>query len=209
MVAAPSGTITFLFSDIEGSTRVLAELGDRYVDVLLEHRRRLRDAFGRHGGFEVDTEGDSFFVAFASARDAVAAADEAQRVLRDGPFRVRMGVHTGEAQFVEGTYIGMDVHRAARIAAAAHGGQVVLSESTRALLDSTVLLRDLGEHRLKDLTAAERLYQLGGIDFPPLRSLNRTNLPVAGSPLIGRARELADLVTLIRNGSRVVTMTRP
>jgi predicted ATPase/class 3 adenylate cyclase len=209
MAEAPSGTVAFLFTDIEGSTRLLAELGERYAEVLVEHRRLLRAAFARHGGFEVDTEGDAFFVAFASAREGVAAAAEAQASLRVGPVRVRMGVHTGEAQLVEGTYVGMDVHRAARIAAAGNGGQVVLSDSTRALLDPALALRDLGEHRLKDLTAPERLWQLGVEQFPPLRSLNRTNLPVAASPLIGRARELQELLALVRDGQRVVTVTGP
>ncbi len=203
----PSGTVTFLFTDIEGSTRLLSELGDRYAGVLVEHRRLLREAFGRHAGVEVDTEGDAFFVAFASARSALAAAREAQEALADGRVRVRIGLHTGEAQLVEGTYVGMDVHRAARIAAAGHGGQVVLSDSTRALLDSALELRDLGEHRLKDLTAPERLWQLGDDEFPPLRSLNRTNLPVAASPLIGRARELEELLALVRDGTRIVTIT--
>src|ERR671925_1826983 len=207
MPELPSGTVTFLFTDIEGSTRLLSELGDHYAEVLVEHRRLLREVFARHDGVEVDTEGDAFFVAFASARGAVKAATEAQAALAKSSVRVRMGLHTGEAQLVEGTYVGLDVHRAARIAAAGHGGQVVLSDSTRALLDLTFELRDLGEHRLKDLTAPERLWQLGDGDFPPLRSLSRTNLPVAASSLIGRTRELEELLALVRDGTRIVTVT--
>src|ERR671934_1319429 len=118
----PTGTVTFLFTDIEGSTRLLHELGGRYAELLIEHRRLLREAFVRHGGVEVDTQGDAFFVAFERASDALAAAQEAQRALS---LPVRMGIHTGEAELVDGGYVGMDVHRAARICAAAHGGQVV------------------------------------------------------------------------------------
>ena len=203
----PSGTVTFLFTDIEGSTRLLHELGDAYADALAEHRRVLRDAFARHDGVEVDTQGDSFFVAFSRASDALAAAREAQAAL-NGPVWVRMGLHTGEPLVTDEGYVGIDVHRAARIAAAGHGGQVLVSQSTRDLVGADGL-RDLGEHRLKDLTAPERIYQLGGDDFPPLASLNRTNLPVATSPLIGRVRELGDLLELIRDGTRLVTITGP
>jgi class 3 adenylate cyclase len=149
----PSGTVTFLFTDIEGSTRLLHELGDAYADALAEHRRVLRDAFARHDGVEVDTQGDAFFVAFARAADALAAAREAQAAL-EGPIRVRMGVHTGEPLVTEEGYVGIDVHRAARIAAVGHGGQVLVSAATTALVDArNNLLLDLGEHRLKDLTA--------------------------------------------------------
>src|SRR5947208_3388416 len=147
----PSGTVTFLFTDIEGSTRLLHELGDAYADALAEHRRVLREAFARHGGVEVDTQGDAFFVAFARASDALAAAREATDAL-DGPIRVRMGVHTGEPLLTEEGYVGIDVHRAARIAAVGYGGQVLVSQSTRDLVGADEL-RDLGEHRLKDLTA--------------------------------------------------------
>jgi class 3 adenylate cyclase len=144
----PSGTVTFLFTDIEGSTRLLHELGERYADVLAEHRRVLREAFSRHGGVEVDTQGDAFFVAFARAGDAVAAAGEAQDALATGPVRVRIGVHTGEPVVTEEGYVGTDVHRAARIMGAGHGGQVLLSETTRQLLDTTEELRELGDQRL-------------------------------------------------------------
>jgi len=185
----PSGTVTFLFTDIEGSTRLLHELGDAYADALAEHRRALRAAFAAHGGVEVDTQGDAFFVAFARAGDALEAASEAQDALASGPIRVRMGLHTGEPLLTEEGYVGIDVHRAARIAAVGHGGQVLVSQSTCDLAGPEEL-RDLGEHRLKDLTAAERIYQLGDGEFPPLKSLNATNLPIAGNPLVGREREV-------------------
>jgi predicted ATPase/class 3 adenylate cyclase len=204
----PIGTVTLLFTDIEGSTRLLHELGERYAEVLAEHRRVLRDAFSRQGGVEVDTQGDAFFVAFARASDAVAAAGEAQKALAGGPVRVRIGVHTGEPVVTEEGYVGTDVHRAARIMGAGHGGQVLLSESTRQLLDETVELRELGDHRLKDLTAAQRLYQLGDMDFPPLRTLYRTNLPIQPSPLVGRERELEEAGTLIRE-HRLLTLIGP
>jgi class 3 adenylate cyclase len=177
-----------LFTDIEGSTRLLHDLGERYADVLAEHRRALREAFSRHGGIEVDTQGDAFFVAFARAADAVAAADDAQAALVDGPVSVRMGLHTGDPVVTEEGYVGIDVHRAARVTGAGHGGQVLLSETTAPLLDSSANLRDLGEHRLKDLSAPQRLYQLGSHEFPP-RTLFRTNLPVQATPLVGRERE--------------------
>jgi class 3 adenylate cyclase len=150
----PTGTVTFLFTDIEGSTRLLQQLGDQYAEVLAEHRRALRDAWRRHDGVEVDTQGDAFFVAFARASDAVAAAAEAQSALAQGPVRVRMGLHTGEPLRTDEGYVGFDVHRAARIAAAGHGGQVLLSQATAELAGNDV--RDLGLHRLKDLSAPER-----------------------------------------------------
>jgi predicted ATPase len=202
----PGGTVTFLFTDVEGSTRLLHELGDGYAEVLAEHRRVLREAFARHGGVEVDTQGDAFFVAFGKASEALAAASEARSALQEGPIRVRIGVHTGEPLVTEEGYVGIDVHRAARIAAAGHGGQILVSQSTRDLVGAG-LLRDLGEHRLKDLTAAERIYQLGDADFPPLKSLNATNLPVATNPLVGRERELDDLLGLLRDSARLVTLT--
>jgi predicted ATPase/class 3 adenylate cyclase len=205
----PSGTVTFLFTDVEGSTRLLQEHGAGYADLLAEHRRVLRDAFSRHEGVEVDTQGDAFFVAFPRAGDAVAAADEARLALAPGPIRVRMGVHTGEPIATDEGYVGIDVHRAARIAASAHGGQIVLSETTRRLLDPGVALRDLGEHRLKDLIGAERLFQLGAGDFPPLRTLDATNLPVVSIPLVGRERELEELVAMLSNGTRLLTLTGP
>jgi WD40 repeat protein/class 3 adenylate cyclase len=178
----PTGTVTFLFTDIEGSTRLLHALGDGYASVLTDHRRLLRDAFGRHDGLEVDTQGDSFFVAFADAHCAVAAAADAQTALarhawpRGTEVRVRMGVHTGEPLASDGHYVGVDVHRGARIAAAAHGGQTLVSERTREIVAGDgvpVALRDLGACRLKDLPEPERLYQLviDGLPstFPPPR----------------------------------------
>jgi predicted ATPase/class 3 adenylate cyclase len=202
----PAGTVTFLFTDIEGSTRLLRELGDDYANVLAEHRTALRAAFARHGGVEVDTQGDAFFVAFGRAKDALAAAVEARDELERGPARVRIGLHTGEPLLTEHGYVGIDVNRAARIAAAGHGGQILMSQSTRDLV-GTSGLRDLGSHRLKDLTAAERIYQLGEEEFPPLQSLNRTNLPIASTALIGRERELAELRDLFVGGARLVTIT--
>ena len=182
----PSGTVTFLFTDIEGSTQLLRQLGERYADVLAEHRRVLRESFSHHHGVEVDSPGDGFFVSFGRASDAVAAAGQAQDALARGPVRVRIGIHTGEPVVTDEGYVGVDVHRAARIMGAGHGGQVLLSETTRKLLDPTFELRDLGEHRLKDLGARQRLYQLGGEPFPPLKTLHETNLPILPSPLVGR-----------------------
>src|SRR4051794_19160922 len=150
MAELPGGTVTFLFSDIEGSTRLLARDPDRYGELLAEYRRRLRDAFAAHGGREVGTEGDAFFVAFARAPDALAASVAAQRALAGLEVRVRIGLHTGEAEVQGGDYVGLDVHRAARICAAGHGGQVLVSGATQALvadeLPAGVTLRDLGEH---------------------------------------------------------------
>src|SRR5437773_6485231 len=166
----PAGTVTFLFTDIEGSTRLLQELGEDYAGVLAEHRNTLRDAFARHGGVEVDTQGDAFFIAFGRANDALAAAGDAQEALSSGRLGVRMGLHTGEPLLTEEGYVGIDVHRAARIAAAGHGGQILVSQSTCDLAGVHGLC-DLGHHRLKDLTAPERIYQFGDDDFPPLKSL--------------------------------------
>ncbi len=210
MPELPTGTVTFLFTDIEGSTRLLEELGERYSDVLGEHRRLLRDAFERHDGVEIATQGDSFVVAFARATDAVAAAAEAQRALAATPVRVRMGVHTGEPELTDEGYVGLDLHRAARIGAAAHGGQVVVSETARSLLEGELELRDLGEHRLKDLGFPIRLYQLGRNEFPPLRSLNHAHLPLEVVPLLGRKRELGELLRLLGSERvRLVTLTGP
>jgi predicted ATPase/class 3 adenylate cyclase len=224
MSGPPSGVVTLVFTDIEGSTRLLQALGDRYHDVLADHRAIMRAAWERCSGHEIGTEGDSFFVSFPSASDAVSAAVEAQRGLAshvwpDGAsVRVRIGMHTGEPTVVGDDYVGIDVHRAARIAASAHGGQVVLSKPTHDLvLDSLpdgVTIEDLGEHRLKDLEQPEWLYQvlIEGLpaDFAPLKSLETpTNLPSATSELIGRENETAELVGLLEDGSRVVTLTGP
>jgi predicted ATPase len=204
----PAGTVTFLFSDVEGSTRLLHELGDGYAEALAEHRRVLRNAFALHGGVEVDTQGDAFFVAFPKASEALAAACQGQEALSSGPIRVRIGLHTGEPLVTEDGYVGIDVHRAARIAAVGYGGQILVSQSTRDLAGAEGL-RDLGDHRLKDLTAPERIYQFGDDAFPPLRSLNTTNLPVASNPLVGRESELAELTRLLTDSERLVTLTGP
>src|SRR5215212_7904318 len=201
MRGLPAGTVTFLFTDVEGSTRLLHEHGTGYADLLAQHRRALREAFTAHEGVEVDTQGDAFFVAFSRAADAVAAAEAGRAALASGPIRVRMGIHTGEPVVTEEGYVGLDVHRAARIAAATHGGQIVLSETTRRLLDGEDLVRDLGN--------AERLYQLGDGEFPPLRTLDATNLPLATGPLLGREQELEELVALLSNGTRLLTLTGP
>jgi predicted ATPase/class 3 adenylate cyclase len=203
----PAGTVTFLFTDIEGSTQLLQRLGDEYANALAEHRRALRDAFARHGGVEVETEGDAFFVAFTKATDALAAASAASEALADGPIRVRIGLHTGEPIRTDEGYVGIDVHRAARIAAAGHGGQILLSQTTRDLAGAD-RLRDLGPHRLKDLAAPERLYQLGDDQFPPLRSVDQTNLPVQPTAFVGRERELAEVLALL-DDHRIVTLTGP
>ncbi|CAN5576009.1 hypothetical protein BH23CHL7_BH23CHL7_10850 [soil metagenome] len=206
----PGGTVTFLFSDIAGSTRLLLELGaETYAAALAEHRRLLREAFVGHGGVEVDTQGDAFFVAFSTADGALAAAAEAQATLARGPLTVRMGIHTGTPMLTAEGYVGPDVHRAARIAAAGHGGQVLVSAATAGLIDGRTL-HDLGDHRLKDLSAPERIYQLGAGEFPPLKTLYRTNLPVPTTTFLGRATELAALEALLRRDDvRLVTLTGP
>ena len=204
----PSGTVTLLFTDVEGSTKLLHALGDAYGGALREHRRVLRAVFGRHGGVEVDTQGDAFFVAFPTASGALAAAEEAQRALAPGPISVRIGIHTGEPTLTAEGYVGMDVHRGARVAAAGHGGQVLVSQGTRELVDSDLLLQDLGEHRLKDLTAPQRLWQLGEGTFPPLKTLYQTNLPVQATPLVGRERELGEAGELLRE-HRLLTLAGP
>jgi len=204
----PSGTVTFLFTDVEGSTRLLHELGvDRYAEALDEHRRVIRDACTRNAGVEVDTQGDAFFVAFPSAPAALEAAVQASTALASGPIRVRMGIHTGTPHVGEEGYVGVDVHRAARIAACGHGGQVLVSASTASLV-GPARLRDLGEHRLKDLSAPERIYQLDSEDFPPLGSLYQTNLPVPSTPFLGRAQELSAVVGLLSHDDiRLLTLT--
>jgi predicted ATPase len=205
----PTGTVTFLFSDVEGSTRLLHELGaEAYANALAEHRRTVREACAAKGGVEVDTQGDGFFFAFATAPQAVEAALEITAALTPAKVRVRIGVHTGTPLLTEGGYVGLDVHRAARIAAAGHGGQVLVSASTARLVEFE--LRDLGEHRLKDLAAPERIYQLGGGDFPRLKSLYQTNLPVPATPFLGRERELAEVVAILSGDDlRLVTLTGP
>jgi predicted ATPase/class 3 adenylate cyclase len=227
MPAAPSGTVSFLFSDIEGSTQLLGALGpDRYADVHADHHRLLRQMWERHSGYEVDSEGDAFFVAFGRASEAIKAAADAQRALAEHEWpdgrdvRVRIGVHSGEAIAIDGKYVGVAVHRGARICSAASGGQVLISHTTRALVGDEAIeglgFLDIGEHRLKDLTLGQRLYQLTGDglmhDFPPPRTLeNRpTNLPIQPTPFLGRARELGEIGELLRGPDvRLVTLTGP
>jgi predicted ATPase/class 3 adenylate cyclase len=210
MVEQPSGTVTLVFTDIEGSTRLLLELGERaYREALAEHRRNVREACGRHGGYEVDYEGDSFFYAFSSAVQAMEAVEQAVRALESGPITVRVGVHTGEPSLDPPKYVGLDVHKAARIMAAAHGGQVVISQSTRDLLEPSFVIKDLGEHRLKDLSGPRRLFQFGEGEFPALRTLYRTNLPVPATTFVGREQELGEVTALLRNGVRLLTLTGP
>jgi predicted ATPase/class 3 adenylate cyclase len=206
----PSGTVTFLFTDVEGSTKLLHELGaEAYAQALADHRRILRAAFNTHGGVEFGTEGDAVFVAFPTGPGALQAAAEGLEGLAPGPIRVRMGIHTGTPLVAEGDYVGVDVHRAARIAACGHGGQVLISASTVALL-GTEGLRDLGEHRLKDLSAPERIYQLGDEDFPPLNSLHRTNLPIPSTPFLGREKELPEVLGLLsQEDVRLLTLIGP
>ena len=205
----PSGTVTFLFTDIEGSTKLLHALGaEAYAAALAEHRRLLRDAFSAHGGVEVDTQGDAFFVAFPTAPGALAAAAQARENLAGGPIKVRMGLHTGTPHLTDEGYVGADVHRAARIAAAGHGGQILVSAATATLLDAE--LADLGEHRLKDLSAPERIFQVGVDPHPPLKSLHQTNLPVPATAFLGRQAEVADIATLLARAElRLLTLTGP
>jgi predicted ATPase/class 3 adenylate cyclase len=204
----PTGTVTFLFTDVEGSTRLLHEFGaERYAGALADHRLILRESFTRHGGIEVDTQGDAFFVAFPTADGAVRAAAEACERLASSRIRVRIGIHTGTPLVGEEGYIGADIHRAARIAAAGHGGQVLVSKETRDLVD--VELTDLGEHRLKDFHAPVAIYQLGSEPFPPLKTISNTNLPRPASSFLGRDREVAELGALLRDGARLLTLTGP
>lgn len=206
----PSGTVTFVFTDVEGSTALLGELGaEVYADALANHRAVIREACTGNGGVEVDTQGDAFFFAFPTAPGALAAAsDFTGRLAANGPIRVRVGVHTGTPLMGEEGYVGEDVHRAARIAAAGHGGQVLVSASTASLLE--IELTDLGEHRFKDLAAPERVFQLGEDDFPALKSLHRTNLPAPATAFLGRERELAEVVGLLGGEAvRLVTLTGP
>ncbi|HEV3212224.1 MAG TPA: adenylate/guanylate cyclase domain-containing protein [Acidimicrobiales bacterium] len=223
---SPTGTLTFLFTDIEGSTEKLTRLGDAYASILEDHHRIIRGALERNGGREVDTAGDGFFAVFDSPRSGIASAIEMQRGLGSHPWpadervRVRMGLHTGDAAVVPTGLVGLDVHKAARIAAVSHGGQVVVSEAcaalVRDLLPDGVSLRDLGSHRLKDLSRPEEIFQLEaeglGLDFPPLRSLDdpllKHNLPVQLTTFIGRESEIEELSGLV-GAQRLVTLTGP
>jgi predicted ATPase/class 3 adenylate cyclase len=203
----PTGRVTFLFTDIEGSTMLLQELGpDGYAEALAEQRRCLRAAFAAHDGVEVDTQGDAFFAAFPEASGALAAAEQAQFALASGPIRVRIGIHSGEPLVTTEGYVGIDVHRGARVMGAGHGGQVLVTEATHALLHEDSHLINLGRHRLKDLTEPQTLYQLGEREFPPLKTLYQTNLPVQPTPLVGRDVELAEVLELL-SASRLLTLT--
>ena len=224
MTALPSGTVTFLFTDIEGSTKLMQQLGDAYVQAQVDHHAILRAAFQSRKGAELRTEGDSFFCVFQSALDACGAAADAQRGFaahswpEGGTIRVRIGLHTGEAPLVGNEYIGLDVHHAARVAAAAHGGQVVVSESTRGLIEQALpaelRLKDLGVHRLKDLARSEHLYQLvvDGLPgtFPALRTLDTTpnNLPTQLTSFVGREPDVVEAKRLLA-GTRLLTLTGP
>ena len=220
----PTGIVTFLFTDIEGHTRILERLGERYAAIKERHDATVRSAIAAGEGREVSTAGDSFFAVFPTPTGAIHAAVTIQRQLAttlwpDGAIaRVRIGVHTGEGKLSGDTYLGLDVNRAARIAAAAHGGQVLLSDATRALVErslpSGTRLRDLGPHRLKDLAHAERLHQLvlEGMeqDFPPPRTLDArpNNLPAQVTRFIGRHDEVARIRELLTD-RRLVTLTGP
>lgn len=222
MPQPPTGTVTFLFTDIEGSTRLLEQMGERYADMLAQHHLLLRGSFEKYGGHQIDTQGDAFFVAFARAKEATQAALDAQRAVaayswQEGvTLRVRMGLHTGEPLLTTTGYVGMDVHRAARVCAAGHGGQILLSESTRVLigkdLPAGVSLRDLGEHRLKDLARSEHLFQIVTADlpseFPRLRSLNvlPNNLPIQLTSFVGREREIRELIQVFFS-THLLTLT--
>ncbi len=224
MTDLPTGTVTFLFTDIEGSTRLLQALGDRYAAVQDEHAAIVRQALAEGDGVEVSTHGDAFFVAFRSPVGAVRAAVAAQQGLASHdwspspPVRVRMGLHTGQGTLGGDDYVGIDVHRAARIADAAHGGQVILSDATRALvqhaLPAGVLLRELGAHHLRDIAHPERLHQLVieglAADFPPPRTLDArpNNLPLQLTSFVGRQEEIAEVRRLLGR-TRLLTLTGP
>ncbi len=205
----PTGTVTFVFTDVECSTRLLEELGaDAYGELLSRHHEVCRSAWAAHGGVEVDTAGDAFFVAFPTASGALAAAADAQEALDELGLRVRMGVHTGEVSLGETGYVGFEVHRAARIAAAAHGGQVVVSGAAAAEAGAAELL-DLGEHRYKDVDEPVAIFQLGRESFPPLKTISNTNLPRPASSFVGRERELGDVIARFGEGARLVTLSGP
>src|SRR5207244_6229744 len=224
MVDLPIGTVTFLFTDIEGSTQLLRDLGDGYASVWKQHQLIIREALASAGGAEVGTEGDSFFAAFSSAPAAVGAAVAAQLGLaahawpEGSSVRVRMGLHTGDGVLSGSDYVGMDVHRAARIASAAHGGQVILPDATRALTEQSLpagaRLRDLGNHRLKDIVQPEHLYDLviDGLpaEFPPPRTLDArpNNLPLQLTSFVGREDQIAEIRQLLGR-TRLLTLTGP
>src|SRR2546421_2741389 len=222
MAELPTGTVTFLFTDIEGSTQLLRDLGEGYASVWKEHQLIIREALASAGGAEVGTEGDSFFAAFSSAPGAVRAAVAAQRGLAahawpaGSTVRVRMGLHTGDGVLSGSDYVGMDVHRAARIASAAHGGQLIVSEATRALIEHSLPagahLRDLGKHRLKDILQPEHLYDLviDGLpaEFPAPRTLDTrpNNLPLQLTSFVGREDQIGEIHRLLAQ-ARLLTLT--
>jgi predicted ATPase/class 3 adenylate cyclase len=211
---APTGTVTFLFTDIEGSTRLWDSAPEAMQIALERHDVLMRSVLASHGGYVFSTGGDGYAVAFARAGDALAAAFEVRDALRAEPWpegaaiRVRIGLHSGEASERDGDYFGTSVNRAARLMAVAHGGQVVCSQTTASLIESEVPLRSLGEHRLRDLAAAEQVYQLGDDAFPPLRSVDAvpTNLPTVRTELIGRTDDVTTLMQLVER-ERLVTLT--
>ncbi len=204
----PSGTVTFLFTDVEGSTALLHELGAaEYAEALAEHRRLIREACAAQGGVEVDTQGDAFFFAFPTAPGAISAASAFTESLASGPIQVRVGLHTGTPHLGSEGYVGNDVHLGARIAASAHGGQVIVSAATAKSVD--LELTHLGEHRLKDIPQAMPIFQLGDESFPPLKTISNTNLPTPASSFVGRDDELQEVLSRIEGGARLVTLTGP
>jgi predicted ATPase len=204
----PSGTVTFLFTDVEGSTKLLHELGaEAYAEALAEHRRVIREACAAEDGVEVDTQGDAFFFAFPTAAGAIAAAAGFTDALAAGPIQVRVGLHTGTPLVTDEGYIGDDVHFGARVASSSHGGQVVVSAATAQLVE--LELSDLGEHRLKDIPEAVSIFQLGTGSFPPLKTISNTNLPSPASSFVGRDDELLEVLTRYEDGARLVTLTGP
>jgi predicted ATPase/class 3 adenylate cyclase len=208
----PSGTVTFVFTDIAGSTMLLRELGaDEYARALAEHRELVRDTFARHDGTEVDSQGDAFFFVFRTPQQALEAASEGRTASEGGRVRVRIGIHTGTSLLTSEGYVGTDVHRASRIANAGHGGQILVSAATATLVEADGFeLLDLGKHRLKDLARPERLFQLGSGVFPPIRSLSPSNLPAPTTAFLGRQAELERLKHVLAAGNaRVVTLTGP
>jgi predicted ATPase/class 3 adenylate cyclase len=213
-VSVPSGTVTFLFTDIEGSTRLWESAPSEMRTALTRHDALLRAAIGSRGGYVFSTGGDGFAAAFDRPQDAVRAALDAHLALDQEPWpttpiRVRMAVHTGVADERDGNYFGPTLNRAARLMAAGSGGQILCSSATAQLLEGVTLI-DLGEHRLRDLSASQEIYQIGAGNFPPLRSLQHvpTNLPVLSNALIGRGTELAE-VTELAESRRAVTLTGP
>ena len=204
----PSGTVTFLFTDVEGSTKLLRELGaEAYAEALAEHRLLIREACAAEGGVEIDTQGDAFFFAFPSAPGALASASALTEALAPGPIQVRVGLHTGAPLVTDEGYVGDDVHFAARVASAGHGGQVILSAATASLVDAH--FTDLGEHRLKDIERAVAIFQLGEERFPPLKTISNTNLPRPASSFVGRERELSEVLSTFGRGTRLLTLTGP